>query len=111
MTNLPTIMTSRDKLTMSLCTIVFGFWHHTIIQARIIQTSSVYYHRLNIKEFNSKSETKMESETRASSLLFIGFGNPKSTQKWSLKHAHPDESQGRPDGPSFSCPESNSGIF
>jgi hypothetical protein len=31
--------------------------------------------------------------------------------KQSLKHARPDGSQGRPDGPSFSCPESNSGIF
>jgi len=40
-------MTSMDKLTMSLCTCIFGFGHHTIIQARIIQTSSVYYHRLN----------------------------------------------------------------
>jgi hypothetical protein len=28
-----------------------------------------------------------------------------------LKHARPDGSQGRPDGSSFSCPESNSGIF
>jgi hypothetical protein len=24
---------------------------------------------------------------------------------------HPDRSQGRPDGSSFSCPKSNSGIF
>jgi hypothetical protein len=50
MTNLPTIKTSRNKLTMSLCTCIFGFWLHTIMQARIfriIQTSSVYYHRLN----------------------------------------------------------------
>jgi hypothetical protein len=47
MTNLPTIMTSRDKLTMSLFTCIFGFEHHKIIQARITQTSSVYYHRLN----------------------------------------------------------------
>jgi hypothetical protein len=31
--------------------------------------------------------------------------------KWSLKHARPDGSQGRPDGPSFSCLKSNSGIF
>jgi hypothetical protein len=49
-TNLPTIMTRRDKLTMSLCTCIFGFWLHTIIQARIfriIQTNSVYYHKLN----------------------------------------------------------------
>jgi len=32
----------------------------------------------------------------ASSLLFIGFGNPKSTKKWILKHARPDGS--RPTG-------------
>jgi hypothetical protein len=29
-----------------------------------------------------------------SSLLFIGFGNPKSTKKRSLKHARPDGNQG-----------------
>jgi hypothetical protein len=31
--------------------------------------------------------------------------------KRSLKHARQDGSQGRPDGSSFSCPESNFGIF
>jgi hypothetical protein len=31
--------------------------------------------------------------------------------KRSLKHGRPNGSQGRRDGSSFSCPESNSGIF
>jgi hypothetical protein len=72
MTNLPTIMTSRDKLTMSLCTCIFGFWHHTIIQARIIQTSSVYYHRLKILESNSESEA-CEVEALKSSTIKPGL--------------------------------------
>jgi hypothetical protein len=41
----------------------------------------------------------------------MGFGNPKLSKKWILGHARPDGNQGRPDGSSFSCPESNSGIF
>jgi len=47
----------------------------------------------------------------ASSLLFIGFGNPKSSKNGFCGTCVRTGDLGRPDGPSFSCPKSNSGIF
>jgi hypothetical protein len=47
----------------------------------------------------------------ASSLLFIGFRSPNLSQKWSLWHARPEGSLGRPDELLFLCLKSNFGKF
>jgi hypothetical protein len=104
----PTRFTYLKGSSMELLTleptskIDFGLQHNTLDQG----------FRGNITSLSSWGiQYRILCWKHASSLLFIGFGNPKLTQKRSLKHARPDRSQGGSDGSSFSCPESNFGIF
>jgi hypothetical protein len=89
MTNLPTIITSRDKLTMSLCTCIFGFWLHTVIKQELSKQAVSTITGLIIMESNSESEVceieALKSSTIKPGLLGISEGIQNMLFKLSLE--------------------------